>query len=91
MAGLPGMRIIGPANDRGGLVAFLMECAHPHDITTVADQHGLALRGGHHCNQPLMKKFKLPGTTRASFYFYNTREEIDRMIEILEKIRNFFT
>ena len=60
-----------------------MEAAHPHDLTTFADHQGLALRGGHHCNQPLMRKFGLPGTTRASFYFYNTMEEIDRMIEIL--------
>ena len=60
-----------------------MDGVHPHDLTTFADQSGLALRGGHHCNQPLMRKFRLPGTTRASFYFYNTKAEIDRMIEIL--------
>ncbi|MEO8352643.1 MAG: cysteine desulfurase [Chthoniobacteraceae bacterium] len=90
MAQLPGVRILGPAQDRAGLVGFTMESAHPHDITTVADQHGLALRGGHHCNQPLMRKFRLPGTTRASFYFYNTTAEIDRMIDILEKVRRFF-
>ena len=64
-----------------------MEAAHPHDLTTFADQHGLALRGGHHCNQPLMRKFGLPGTTRASFYFYNTTAEIDRMIDILARRR----
>lgn len=86
---LPGVRVLGP-NDRGGLVGFIMEAAHPHDLTTYADQYGLALRGGHHCNQPLMRKFKLPGTTRASFYFYNTIEEIDRMIEILDNAVRFF-
>ena len=86
---LPGVRVLGP-NDRGGLVGFVMEAAHPHDLTTYADQYGLALRGGHHCNQPLMRKFKLPGTTRASFYFYNTTEEIDRMIEILDNAVRFF-
>ena len=90
LAELPGMRILGPPHDRGGLVGFVMDGAHPHDLTTYADQHGLALRGGHHCNQPLMKKFRLPGTTRASFYFYNTREEVDRMIEILDAARRFF-
>ena len=67
-----------------------MESAHPHDLTTYADQYGLAMRGGHHCNQPLMRKFGLPGTTRASFYFYNTIEEVDRMIEILRMAAKFF-
>lgn len=88
---LPGMRVLGPAGERGALVGFVMEAAHPHDLTTFADQHGLALRGGHHCNQPLMRKFGLPGTTRASFYFYNTIEEIDRMIEILRAAVRFFS
>ena len=78
---LPGIRILGPSENRGALVGFVMEAAHPHDLTTFADQQGLALRGGHHCNQPLMRRFGLPGTTRASFYFYNTTAEIDRMIE----------
>ncbi len=86
---LPGVRVLGPA-ERGGLVGFVMEAAHPHDLTTFADQHGLALRGGHHCNQPLMKKLRLPGTTRASFYFYNTQAEVDRMLEILAEAVRFF-
>jgi cysteine desulfurase / selenocysteine lyase len=87
---LPGLRVLGPSAERGALVGFVMEAAHPHDLTTFADQHGLALRGGHHCNQPLMRRFGLPGTTRASFYFYNTTEEIDRMIEILRAAARFF-
>lgn len=86
---LPGVRVVGPSA-RTGLVGFVMDAAHPHDLTTYADQYGLALRGGHHCNQPLMRKFGLPGTTRASFYFYNTPEEIDRMMEILENAVRFF-
>jgi cysteine desulfurase/selenocysteine lyase len=86
---LPGVRVLGP-RERAGLVGFVMEAAHPHDLTTYADQFGLALRGGHHCNQPLMRKFGLPGTARASFYFYNTAEEVDRMIEILEAASRFF-
>jgi len=86
---LPGMRIMGP-RERAGLVGFVMQNIHPHDLTTFADRRGLALRGGHHCNQPLMKKFRLPGTTRASFYFYNSKEEVDRMIEILEEAIQFF-
>jgi cysteine desulfurase/selenocysteine lyase len=88
---LPGVRVLGPRTSRGGLVGFVMEAAHPHDLTTYADQHGLALRGGHHCNQPLMRKLGLPGTTRASFYFYNTTIEIDRMIEILAGAVRFFS
>ena len=88
---LPGMRVLGPREERGALVGFVMAAAHPHDLTTFADQYGLALRGGHHCNQPLMRRFGLPGTTRASFYFYNTSEEIDRMIEILREAARFFS
>jgi cysteine desulfurase / selenocysteine lyase len=87
---LPGMRVLGPKKERGALVGFVMEGVHPHDLTTFADQYGLALRGGHHCNQPLMRKFGLSGTTRASFYFYNTIAEIDRMIEILRAAVRFF-
>jgi len=91
LAELPGMRVLGPSAERGALVGFVMEAAHPHDLTTYADQYGLAMRGGHHCNQPLMRRFGLPGTTRASFYFYNTKEEIDRMIEILRAAVRFFS
>ena len=91
LAELPGMRVLGPSAERGALVGFVMEAAHPHDLTTFADQYGLAMRGGHHCNQPLMRRFGLPGTTRASFYFYNTKEEIDRMIEILRAAVRFFS
>ena len=88
---LPGMRVLGPRAERGALVGFVMKAVHPHDLTTFADRYGLALRGGHHCNQPLMRRFGLPGTTRASFYFYNTKEEIDRMIEILSHAVRFFS
>jgi cysteine desulfurase/selenocysteine lyase len=90
LAELPGTRVLGPKNQRGALVGFVMGAAHPHDLTTFADQYGLAMRGGHHCNQPLMRRFNVSGTTRASFYFYNTREEIDRMIEILHAAARFF-
>jgi len=91
LAELPGMRVLGPREARGALVGFVMETAHPHDLTTFADQYGLAMRGGHHCNQPLMRRFGLTGTTRASFYFYNTTAEIDRMIEILHAAGRFFS
>jgi cysteine desulfurase/selenocysteine lyase len=88
---LPGTRVFGPKEERGALVGFVMDAAHPHDLTTFADQYGLAMRGGHHCNQPLMRRFGVSGTTRASFYFYNTIEEIDRMIEILHRAVRFFS
>lgn len=87
---LPGTRVLGP-KERGALVGFVMDGVHPHDLTTFADQHGLALRGGHHCNQPLMRKLGLPGTTRASFCFYNSTTEIDRMMEILRAAVRFFS
>lgn len=90
LAELPGLRLLGPAGKRGASISFVMTSAHPHDLTTFADQHGLALRGGHHCNQPLMRRFGVPGTTRASFYFYNTTAEIDRMVEILREANRFF-
>jgi cysteine desulfurase/selenocysteine lyase len=89
-AELPGVRVLGPSGERGAIVGFVMKAAHPHDLTTFADRQGLALRGGHHCNQPLMRRFGLPGTTRASFYFYNTTAEIDRMIDILGAAVRFF-
>ena len=90
MGGVAGLRVVGPTKERAGVISFVMDAAHPHDLTTFADQYGLALRGGHHCNQPLMRRFGLTGTTRASFYFYNNREEIDRMIDILQKAVRFF-
>ena len=90
MADVAGLHVLGPSRDRGGVISFVMGAAHPHDLTTFADQYGLALRGGHHCNQPLMRRFGVPGTSRASFYLYSTREEIDRMVDILEKAVRFF-
>jgi cysteine desulfurase / selenocysteine lyase len=87
---IPGVRIFGPRETRGGLVSFVMESAHAHDVVSMADQYGLALRGGHHCTQPLMRKLGVPSTARASFYFYNTSDEVVRMAEILRKIHAFF-
>ena len=87
---IPGVRIFGPREARGGLVSFVMEAAHAHDVVSMADQYGLALRGGHHCTQPLLRKLGVPATARASFYFYNTSEEVVRMAEILRKIHAFF-
>ena len=91
LAALPGIRILGPQGDRASLAAFALACAHPHDLVEFANTHGLALRGGHHCTQPLMKRFKVPGTSRASFYFYNTAAEVDRMMDILHSAVIFFS
>ena len=91
MQTLPGIRILGPEQPRASLIAFALECAHPHDLVEYANTYGLALRGGHHCTQPLMKRFKLPGTSRASFYFYNTQAEVDRMMDILNQAVKFFS
>ena len=87
---LKGVRLFGPKSGRAGLVSFLLNDVHAHDVVTVADQRGVALRGGHHCNQPLMKKLGVPSTARASFYFYNTRAEVDRFIEVVREIQKFF-
>jgi cysteine desulfurase/selenocysteine lyase len=85
------IRLFGPHIGRAGLVSFLLKDIHAHDVVTVADQRGVALRGGHHCNQPLMRKLGVESTARASFYFYNTTAEIDRFVEVLEEIQRFFS
>jgi cysteine desulfurase/selenocysteine lyase len=92
LSALPGIRIIGPRKgaERSGLVSFAFEGVHAHDVVTFADEDGIALRGGHHCNQPLMRKLGLTSTTRASFYLYNTEEEIDRLVTSLRRIQKFF-
>lgn len=87
---LPGIRILGPTGERSGLVSFAFADVHAHDVVTFADEDGLALRGGHHCNQPLMRKLGLASTTRASFYVYNTAEEIDVLVASLRRIQKFF-
>ncbi len=89
---LPGIRLLGPRAGvpRGGLVSFAFEHVHAHDVVTFANEDGIALRGGHHCNQPLMRKLGLASTTRASFYLYNTEEEVDRLVASLARILKFF-
>jgi len=87
---LGGIRLFGPRRGRGGLVSFLLEGIHAHDVVTLADRAGVALRGGHHCTQPLMHKLGVESTVRASFYFYNNRGEVDRLIDVIQEIRKFF-
>ena len=90
LASLNGVRLFGPAKGRAGLVSFLLNDVHAHDVVTIADRYGVALRGGHHCTQPLMKKLGVSSTARASFYFYNTKAEVDRFIEVVQEIQKFF-
>ncbi len=80
---LPGLQLIGTAEHKTGVASFNIDGIHPHDIGTVLDQHGVAIRAGHHCAMPVMERYGIPGTARASLAFYNTRTEIDQMIEAL--------
>lgn len=87
-----GLRILGPAADqRGGLVAFTLGHAHPHDIAAVLDNLGIAIRAGHHCAQPLHERYRIPASARASFYLYNTKEEVDLLVKALDKVVEMFT
>ena len=90
LARLKGIRLFGPKSGRAGVVSFLLKDIHAHDAVTVADQRGVALRGGHHCTQPLMRKLGVDSTARASFYFYNTKAEVDRFIEVMREVQEFF-
>jgi cysteine desulfurase/selenocysteine lyase len=87
---LPGIRLIGPKGERGGLVSFAFRDIHAHDVVTFADEDGIALRGGHHCNQPLMKRLGLTSTARASFYVYNEEREIDLLMASMRRALKFF-
>jgi cysteine desulfurase/selenocysteine lyase len=84
---IPGLRIIGTAKEKASVISFVMDGLHPHDVGTVLDQEGIAVRTGHHCAQPLMDRFGVPATTRASLAFYNTFEEIDTLVNGLHKVR----
>ena len=90
LAKIPGLRIIGTAPEKAAVLSFVLEDVHPHDIGTVLDGEGIAIRAGHHCAQPLMDRLGLPATARASLAFYNTTEEIDRLADELEKTRALF-
>lgn len=84
---IPGLRMIGTAREKAAVVSFVVEGIHPHDLGTVLDQEGIAIRTGHHCAQPLMDRFGVPATARASLSFYNTRQEIDRLVTAVEKAK----
>jgi cysteine desulfurase/selenocysteine lyase len=84
---VPGLRIIGTAGAKAAVLGFVIDGAHPSDIGMLLDQQGVAVRAGHHCAQPVMEQFGIPGTVRASFSFYNTFEDVDRLFVALEKVR----
>ena len=90
LASVPGLRLIGTAPGKVSVVSFVMDCAHPHDISTIIDQTGVAIRAGHHCAQPLIDRFDIPSAARASFGMYNTVEEAARLVAGLEKVKEIF-
>jgi cysteine desulfurase/selenocysteine lyase len=88
---IEGVRIIGTAREKAGALSFVIEDVHPHDVGTILDQEGIAIRAGHHCAQPVMKRFNLPATARASFSFYNTKEEVDTLVGAVQKVIEVFS
>lgn len=90
LAGIKGTRVIGTARNKASVLAFTMEGIHPHDVGTILDDEGVAIRAGHHCAQPVMQRFNVPATARASFAFYNTLEEIDILMEGLLRVKKMF-
>jgi cysteine desulfurase/selenocysteine lyase len=87
---IPGVRLIGTAPDKASIVSFVVEGIHPHDVATGLDVEGIAIRGGHHCTQPLMTRYGIPATARASFAMYNTMEDADRLVTALQKTIQVF-
>ncbi|UCG17332.1 MAG: aminotransferase class V-fold PLP-dependent enzyme, partial [Phycisphaerales bacterium] len=90
LSSIDGLNLIGTAPGKASVVSFTMDCAHPHDIGTLVDRAGIAIRVGHHCAQPLMDRIGIAAAARASFGLYNTRAEVDRLTEALEGVREFF-
>jgi cysteine desulfurase / selenocysteine lyase len=85
-----GLRIIGTAREKGAILSFVLDRAHPHDVGTIMDHEGVAIRAGHHCAMPVMQHFRIPATARASFACYNTREEVDSLVQAIQKVRELF-
>ena len=90
LANVPGLRIIGTAHEKTGILSFVLEGVHPHDIGTILDREGVAIRTGHHCTMPLMERFGVPATARASFALYNTRQEVDALVAAVYKAQEVF-
>jgi cysteine desulfurase/selenocysteine lyase len=90
LSAVPGLRIIGTAREKAAVVSFVLDGVHPHDVGTVLDREGIAVRTGHHCAQPLMERFGVPATVRASFALYNTRQDVEALEAALRRVREIF-
>ena len=90
MRALNSLRIIGTAADKGAIISFEMKGAHPHDVATIIDRYGVAVRAGTHCAQPLLARYGASATCRASFALYNTRADVDRLVDALVKAQDLF-
>ncbi len=89
---IPGVRVLGPSADKkGGVAAFTLDDIHPHDVAQILDRSGIAVRAGHHCAQPLHEKYGIPATTRASFYIYSTKEEVDKLVTGIYQVKKIFS
>lgn len=87
---IPGLRLIGTAKERASVVSFVLAGIHPHDVGTILDREAIAVRTGHHCTQPVMDFFGVPATSRASFGIYNTRDDVDSLVDALYKVKEVF-
>jgi cysteine desulfurase/selenocysteine lyase len=90
VSGIEGIRLIGTAKEKASVLGFVLQGVHPHDIGTILDDNGVAIRAGHHCAQPVMERFGVPATARASFAFYNTVAEIDQLADGLLTVKKMF-
>ncbi|HEX2961535.1 MAG TPA: aminotransferase class V-fold PLP-dependent enzyme, partial [Ignavibacteriales bacterium] len=90
ISAVDGVHLIGTAKNKASLISFVMDNVHPHDIGTILDSEGIAIRTGHHCCQPVMQRFCIPATARASFAFYNTKSEIDKLVYGIQKVIRVF-
>jgi cysteine desulfurase/selenocysteine lyase len=91
LSAVPGIRLVGRPAHRASVVSFLLDNAHPHDIGTILDSDGIAIRAGHHCAQPLMRRLGIPATARASFGLYNTKAEVDALVAAVARVRVLFS
>jgi cysteine desulfurase/selenocysteine lyase len=91
LSSINGLRLVGTARQKGGVLSFVLDGVHPHDIGTILDSEGIAIRAGHHCTQPVMERFGIPATARASMAFYNTKEEIDALVKGIDKVIEVFS
>ena len=91
ISSIENVRIIGNSDNKTSVISYVINNIHPHDIGTIMDKLGIAIRAGHHCTQPIMDFYKIPATARASFAIYNTKEDIDKLVEAIEKTKDVFS